>query len=211
MSIKLVLNIDEVGGIKGQNNDTVTCERDESNMPSANNATSNTYTQQLMSYVKLYSPLKTNLSYAYASDYMPFQANGEVITGLFEYNETPNAHTSNDSYNNLDPIYIYNIAKATVGAVQHFAIASSSILETSKINNQLLDFTIYPNPAKNYLQIELPMSVKNFNFKISTIDGKIINSTENIKKINLINIPAGVYLGSITTDNQTITKKIIIE
>ena len=81
MNIRLVLNIDEVGGIKGQTNDTVTCERDESSNPSANNAASNTFTQQLMNCVTLYSTLKTNLSYAYASDYMPFQANGEIITG----------------------------------------------------------------------------------------------------------------------------------
>ena len=126
MNIRLVLNIDEVGGIKGQTNDTVTCERDESNSPSANNATSNTFTQQLINCIKLYSPLKTNLSYAYASDYMPFQSNGEIITGLFEYNETPYAHTANDKYTNLDPVYIYNIAKGTTGAVQHFAVASGS-------------------------------------------------------------------------------------
>jgi hypothetical protein len=37
------------------------------------------------------------------------------------------AHTVNDKYINLDPVYIYNIAKATTGAVQHFAVAGQTL------------------------------------------------------------------------------------
>lgn len=73
MNIKLVFNIDQVGGVAGEVNNTITCERDTNNSPSTNNAASNTVTQELMNCVTLYSPLQTNLSYAYGSDYMPFQ------------------------------------------------------------------------------------------------------------------------------------------
>jgi len=211
MSIRLVLNIDEVGGIKGQTNDTITCERDESNSPSSNNSASNTFTQQLMNCVTLYSTLKTNLSYAYASDYMPFQSNGEIITGLFEYNETPYAHTVNDTYSNLDPVYIYNIAKATTGAVQHFAIASQMLsLDTAK--EALKNFKVSPNPAKDYLHLEIP-SNKNqkFSFTITNLEGKTVSKTENQIRIDISKLPKGVYLGTFKIDNQQITKKIIVE
>ncbi|REC70666.1 leucyl aminopeptidase [Epilithonimonas hispanica] len=211
MSIRLVLNIDEVGGIKGQTNDTITCERDESNNPSSNNSASNTFTQQLMNCVTLYSNLKTNLSYAYASDYMPFQSNGEIITGLFEYNETPYAHTVNDTYSNVDPVYIYNIAKATTGAVQHFAIASQMLsLDTAK--EALKNFKVSPNPAKDYLQLEIP-SNKNqkFSFMITSLEGKTVSKTENQIRIDISKLPKGVYLGTFKMDNQQITKKIIVE
>lgn len=211
MNIRLVLNIDEVGGIKGQTNDTITCERDESNNPSANNAASNTFTQQLIKCVTLYSPLKTNLNYAYASDYMPFQANGEVITGLFEYNETPYAHTANDKYINLDPVYIYNIAKATTGAVQHFAIAGQT-LDTCTPKEIVMSFRFYPNPAKNYLQLEfLNSKTQRFTFTITDFEGKILSKTENQTRIDISSLSKGIYLGTFKVENQVITKKIIVE
>ncbi len=211
MNIRLVLNIDEVGGIKGKTNDTITCERDESNNPSTNNAASNIFTQQLMNCVTLYSTLKTNLSYAYSSDYMPFQANGEVITGLFEYNETPYAHTVNDNYSNLDPVYIYNIAKATTGAVQHFAIADQNLnIRTPK--DIVTSFQFYPNPAKDYLQLEFPNSkTQHFSFTITTLDGRTVYKTENQTKINISSLSPGIYLGSFNIEDEMVTKKIIVE
>lgn len=60
MNIKLVFNIDEVGGRAGFTNDTITCERDTGS-PTTNNAASNSITNQLMNCVTLYSPLNTNL------------------------------------------------------------------------------------------------------------------------------------------------------
>lgn len=211
MNIRLVLNIDEVGGIQGQTNDTITCERDESSTPSANNAASNTFTQQLINCVKLYSPLKTNLNYAYASDYMPFQSNGEVITGLFEYNETPYAHTANDKYINLDPVYIYNIAKATTGAVQHFAVAGQT-LSAESVKETISDFRFYPNPAKDYIQLEFPnRKNQDFSFTITSIDGKLISKTENQTRIDISSLSKGIYLGTFKIEDQIITKKIIVE
>ena len=211
MNIRLVLNIDEVGGIKGKNNDTITCERDESNNPSGNNSASNTFTQQLMNCVTLYSTLKTNLSYAYASDYMPFQSNGEIITGLFEYNETPYAHTVNDNFSNLDPVYIYNIAKAATGAIQHFAVAGQMLnLDTAK--ELETSFTLYPNPAKDFLQLEFPNSKnQNFTFTMTSLEGKMLSKTENQTKIDISKLPKGVYLGTLNMGEKQITKKIIVE
>ena len=211
MNIRLVLNIDEVGGVKGKNNDTITCERDESNNPSVNNSASNIFTQQLMKCVALYSPLKTNLSYAYASDYMPFQSNGEVITGLFEYNETPYAHTVNDKYTNLDPIYIYNIAKATTGAVQHFAVATQT-LDVSTPKDIVKSFSLYPNPAKDYLQLEfLNSKTQRFSFTITDFEGRILSKTENQTRIDISSLPKGIYLGTFKIQDQETIKKIIIE
>jgi len=211
MSIRLVLNIDEVGGVKGKTNDTITCERDESNSPSSNNSASNTFTQQLMNCVTLYSTLKTNLSYAYSSDYMPFQANGEIITGLFEYNETQYAHTVNDTYANLDPVYIYNIAKATTGAVQHFAIAGQ-MLSVDSAKELETSFTLYPNPAKDYLELGFPNSKnQHFSFTITSLDGKTLSKIENQTRIDISKLPKGVYLGTFNIGEQQITKKIIVE
>lgn len=211
MNIKLVFNIDEVGGIAGQTNDTITCERDTSN-PSSNNAASTTATQQLINCVTLYSPLKTNLSYAYSSDYMPFQANGEIITGFYEYNESNYPHTANDTFTNMDPVYVYNVGKAALGAVQHFSVATSTLSVTDCSPKKMLEsLKIYPNPTKDFINIEmLNSSLKNYTFTITDLNGKIVIKSENSKKIDISKIGKGVYIGTMTVEDQKITQKIII-
>lgn len=213
MDIKLVFNIDQVGGVAGKVNNTITCEQDTSNSPSTNNATSSSITQQLMNCVALYSPLQTHLSYAYGSDYMPFQANNEVITGFYEYNESTKPHTNGDTYSNLDPVYVYNVGKAALGAVQHFAAADITTLSTVDCppEKMLESLKIYPNPANDFVNIEiLNTNLKDYTFNITDLSGKILIKTENSKKIDVSKLSKGVYLGVMTIDDQKTTKKIIL-
>ncbi|ACU07302.1 bacterial leucyl aminopeptidase [Flavobacteriaceae bacterium 3519-10] len=206
MKIKLVLNIDQVGGVAGEVNNTVTCEQDTNNSPATNNAASAAATQQLMACVGLYSPLQTNLSYAYGSDYMPFQSNGEVITGLYEYNESNTPHTSGDTYVNMDPVFVFNVAKGALGAVQHFAVADSVILSTS--DSGISSYRVYPNPASDYLHIE--SNEDRFELSLADTSGKIVLRNKNVKKINVSHLPSGLYFASLNFDGQLATSKIII-
>ena len=126
MDVKLVLNLDQVGGKKGNRNTRIFCEKDQAGTPE-NNRLSASFTRQLMTCVELYSPLKAWSAPAYNSDYTPFEKKGEVITGLYEYIESGNEHTENDTFVNIDPIYIFNVCKATVGAVQHFTAVKNNL------------------------------------------------------------------------------------
>ena len=176
MDIKLVFNIDQVGGVAGQINNTITCERDLSN-PSSNNAASNTITQQLMTCVTLYPTLQTNLSYAYGSDYMPFQSNGEIITGFYEFRESTKPHSANDTYVNMDPVFVYNVGKAALGAVQHFAVAETSTLSTVDCppEKMLESLKIYPNPANDFIQIEMVnLNQIDYSFTITDLTGRTL-------------------------------------
>lgn len=214
MNIKLVFNIDQVGGVAGQVNNTITCERDTNNNPSTNNAASSAVTQELMNCVGLYSPLQTNLSYAYASDYMPFQSNNEIITGFYEYNESTKPHSSGDTYVNMDPVFVLNVGKAALGAVQHFATADTTALSTVDCppEKMLQSLRIYPNPAKDYVQIEMINSnLKDFSFTITDLSGKTLIQTKNEKRIDISKLSSGVYLGTITVEDQKVTKKLIIK
>lgn len=172
MNIKLVFNIDQVGGVAGAVNNTITCERDTNNSPSTNNVASNSVTQELMNCVALYSPLQTKLSYAYGSDYMPFQSNGEVITGFYEYNESLQPHSSGDTYANMDPVFVCNVAKAALGAVQHFTTAETSTLSVADCppEKMLESLRIYPNPAFDFINIEmLNSNLIDYSFNISDV------------------------------------------
>ena len=214
MDIKLVFNIDQVGGVAGQVNNTITCERDTNNNPATNNAVSSSVTQELMNCVTLYSPLQTNLSYAYASDYMPFQSNGEIITGFYEFRESTKPHSANDTYVNMDPVFVYNVAKAALGALQHFAVAETSTLSTVDCppEKMLESLKIYPNPANDFLQIEMVnLNQKDYLFTITDLTGRTLIQTKNEKRINVSKLSAGIYLGTMTVEDQKVTKKIIIK
>lgn len=143
MDIKLVFNIDEVGGVSWATNNTIVCERDEGS-PAGNNAQSAIVTDQLAVCTGLYSNLNTEISFAYGSDYVPFEENGEVITGFYEKNETPYAHTSNDLLVNMDPVYVHEVGKAATGATLFFAEAyDQTSMTVTACNN-------FVSPSGNY-------------------------------------------------------------
>lgn len=214
MNIRLVFNLDEVGGVAGMTNNTITCERDLSANPSTNNAASSTMTTQLMNCVALYSPLSTFLDRAYSSDYMPFQSNNEIITGFFETNETTHKHTPTDFLINMDSVYNYNVAKATIGATLHFAQAST--LSNPK-NEADFNVSLFPNPTKDTLNINLGSLTENdYTFLIIDIDGKEvlnipITNAKLIESIPVSSLAKGIYLCVLQTSSKRITKKLVIE
>ena len=215
MDIRLVFNIDEVGGRSDMTNDTITCERDTGS-PTTNNASSNLMTNELINCVELYSPLTTFLSYAYASDYLPFEDNNEVITGFFEKNETPYRHTANDLLINMDPVYVFNVAKAATGAMLHFSKASTSALDLNDLNDTH-QVSFFPSPAKDVLNINLGnLTDTQYYFYFIDLQGKIVfkkhfENAHLVESISLDGVSKGMYMAVMQTSTKRITKKIIVE
>jgi len=211
LDIKLVFNLDQVGGKMGNNNNTVFCDEDQGGLAS-NNAASTAVTQQLRNCTQLYSTLLTDVDPAENTDYMPFEEKGEVITGFFEKIRSNFPHTSGDTFANTDPVYIFNVGKAAVGALQHFAVATTTVLGTDETTANFLEsIKIYPNPAKDILHIELPKNVKNFQFEITDLLGHVLLKEENKSSINIEGLATGAYIGNLKTKDQTVVRKILIE
>ncbi|MES2544758.1 MAG: M28 family peptidase [Bacteroidota bacterium] len=214
MDIRLVFNIDQVGGVAGMNNNTITCERDLSN-PSSNNAQSNTMTNELINCVHLYSTLATNLSVAYSSDYVPFENNGEIITGFYETNESTHPHSSTDLLVNMDSSYLTNVTKAAIGATLHFAKASTTLANADFDTD--FQFSFFPNPTKDILKINMGnFTESSYTFKLFNLQGKTvlvkkILQPRQIESINLNGLIKGMYLIEIIAANKRITKKIVVE
>ena len=213
LDIRLVLNIDEVGGLSGTNNDTIVCEQDVSS-PSSNNSASNTFTNSLATLIELYSTLNTEISYAYASDYIPFQDNGEVITGLFEKNETPYAHTVNDLLEHMDVSYLYQVTKGALGAALEFSKAyeTLSLQENTELNNYI---SMTPNPSDGNLKITLTHPLENpINFKLIDMTGKNVfesSLTQQTQTFSIHNFSNAQYLAVFTINNRPYIKRLIIE
>ena len=211
MDISLVFNIDEVGGVSGQTNDTIVCEEDRSSPPT-NNAASTEATIQLANCIELYSNLNTEISFAYGSDYIPFENNGEVITGLFEKNESPYAHTPNDTLANMDVTYLTEVTKGSVGAALHFSVGSEA-LSTPQFNND--ELKIYSNSTSNTLHVDFENSLFNNNSSVSITDmlGKNVYSSplgQQYNSINTENFTEGVYIVNVSSEDKSMNKKIVI-
>lgn len=212
LTLKVVFNIDQVGGQLGNLNNNIKCESDQSGQ-TGNNAASLAMTQQLATCTTLYSPLQTTMSNAFNSDYMPFENKGDIITGFYETTRSYNEHTINDTFANVDPVYVFNVGKAALGALQHFAVALTSTLATEDVHteNSLETVKIYPNPAHDFINIELPKDDKNFKVEISDMNGRLLLNAENEKRMNTSALTNGAYMVTVKSDKNTITRKIIIE
>ncbi|SFN36027.1 aminopeptidase YwaD [Chryseobacterium oleae] len=214
LDIKVVFNLDQVGGKIGNVNDKIICEKDTGGQ-SGNNAASNTITQQLATCTTLYSPLQTSISNAYSSDYMPFEKKGYVITGFYEYTRSYNEHTVNDTFANVDPVYVFKVGKAAVGAMQHFATASTAApapVAKEKPIKSLEAVKIYPNPAKDILTVELPDSnTKKFTVEITDLSGQSFLKEENQAQLNISRLAKGIYLCTVNAEGSSVTRKVIIE
>jgi aminopeptidase YwaD len=212
LDIKLVFNLDQVGGVMGNNNNTVYCDEDQGGL-STNNAASAAVTQELRNCTALYSPLLTEVDPAEDTDYIPFEQKSEVITGFFERIRSTYPHTVNDTFANTDPVYIYKIGKASVGALQHFAVATGTLgTHETTGKNTLENIKIYPNPAKEIINIELPDSgIKNFTFEITDFQGRSIFKRNNETKINVSGLENGAYIGILKTGDQKVVRKVMIE
>ncbi len=214
MDIKVVVNLDQVGGMKNRVNNKLYHDQDMS-APTSNNAAAAVAVQELARCTVLYSPLGAEYTRAENTDYMPFQANGEIITGYWEYEggyNNPAVHTANDKLINMDPVYVFNVGKAAVGAIQHFAVASSALSVSDCTPEKMLEsLKIYPNPANDFVSIEmLNANLKDYSFTITDLNGNLILKTENTAKVDISKLPDGIYLGTISIDDQKSTKKIII-
>ncbi len=212
LDIKLVLNIDEVGGVAGMNNNTIVCERDEDS-PNSNNGASALATQEMANCFGLYSNLQTEISYAYASDYMPFEDNGEVITGLYEANESPYPHTPDDVIENMDPDYVFEVTKGALGSALHFAVGREplGVSENSFAENII----VYPNPSNGKFTVNLnSLSEENMELKVFDVLGKTVYTT-NLNKTNntldLSFLQVGIYEAIFKNGQTLITKKIVLE
>jgi aminopeptidase YwaD len=209
MDIKLVFNLDQVGGKIGNNNNTIYCDQDEGGLAS-NNAASQVVTQQLANCTTLYSPLLTAFDPAYSSDYIPFEQNGEIITGFYEYIRGYMEHTANDTLANVDKVYVKNVAMAAVGAAQHFAVAQTTLSTTE---NSISDFDVqvYPIPTQSILNVDF-VDTKNqkFEFQILDMTGKFVLTTTK-KQMDISSLENGIYIGKLKIGDRYFQKKIVVK
>lgn len=75
--------------------------------------------------------------------------------------------------------------------------------------SNLLDISIHPNPAKDYLKINTNSEI--LKSEIYSINGQLLNTTKASKTIDIKALQKGIYLIKIKTANNQVIKKFIKE
>lgn len=93
-----------------------------------------------------------------------------------------------------------------------------TLKETSLEEFGLQSLKIYPNPSKGQFSIQLPAMAKNVEMELFAITGKqllkqtfISGSTEQHHDLNISELGRGVYLIRLRSEDETVTRKLIIE
>ena len=113
----------------------------------------------------------------------------------------------------------YNLqASDAQTASDHFThVADFSVHEYNTIHRSIANqLTVYPNPAQDYLRIDLPENEKIHNLQIFDASGKCLFTlipTEalNHRTINTNQWKAGVYLIRVMSNKNNYIQKVLIE
>jgi hypothetical protein len=106
----------------------------------------------------------------------------------------------------VDDLKIYNYALSQAEITSLF---TNNSLSSSTFNQNSLEVSLYPNPAKDMLNIETTSSIKSV--EIYNIQGQKVKSS-NQKQINISDLTSGVYMVRIQDlENSVSAKKFMKE
>lgn len=97
---------------------------------------------------------------------------------------------------------------AAVSGMSTFNFLTLSVEE----ENELLNFSIYPNPATNIVQVQMLNSIKINQFELLDISGKrVLTQLSAENTFDVSKLHSGIYIVYIQSEDIKITKKLIIE
>ncbi|MEZ5046492.1 MAG: T9SS type A sorting domain-containing protein [Chitinophagaceae bacterium] len=146
--------------------------------------------------------------------------NGEILNKLRyggKYTESFNSININKINNNvIIGNWGTNCSIGNLGAGYSLYEPTETALSISQIEKSNIEFTVYPNPANNSIDVKLQSNIV-AKGKINLLDmnGKIvshINTQNNLTtyQLDTTNLPDGQYIIQIINNNKTTSKKIII-
>ena len=195
-SILLMLNLDQLGGTSGKDNSKIYCERDNDINPLSNNVLSSLMTDTLSKIISLYTDLIPVISDAYSSDYVPFENEGMVITGLYQESDySDHYHSSTDLVSNMDVDATVEVIKGALAATLYFSRMDGFVSV-----NEIVDYNyeLIPNPANNYFtitNITSPVFVEIYGVQGNLILAKQVCPNDQIE---LFDLHSGLYTVSIS-------------
>ncbi len=70
-------------------------------------------------------------------------------------------------------------------------------------------FNIYPNPANDFIEIDVDINEEILSYSIYNMSGHKIMNSKEYKKIDIRNLPSGSYILELSTKSKTLSKKFL--
>lgn len=125
-----------------------------------------------------------------------------------------NDYTFSASAQSLTLVYARKVANFTVA--YHGQSSCGSVVANVTLGNEnfkIEDFKLYPNPAKGFTNIELPMNVESGVVKLYDALGRVVKNqiiNKNDNQINTSDIMAGTYILVLRTEYGNATKNLLV-
>lgn len=147
-------------------------------------------------------------------DYMletPFLLSDTFFIGFKQNHENYLNLGFDKNYDNSDRTF-YNFGSwqqsANVGSIMIRPVFGSKFsIGINDVKNSLTDINIYPNPAKNIVNIDYD---KECTINVYNQTGSLVRNYSNTKVIDVSDFADGLYFFNIHTNKSSVTKKIII-
>jgi len=117
VDLNWLINLDMVGS-PPSNQKRVIIERDMGNKVSNNDGDSQVFGEYMKQMAAKYTDLQAAFGHIYDSDYMPFEALGYVVTGLYDDGQISTTyHSKNDVVSTLNIDYIVSVTKLALATI----------------------------------------------------------------------------------------------
>jgi hypothetical protein len=77
-------------------------------------------------------------------------------------------------------------------------------------DNVKLNFVIFPNPAKEVLYVKGDYNITDSKIEILDLNGKLLKTVSDTDKVDVSDLPSGLFLVRITDKNKLGIKKVVI-
>ncbi|MBV5343273.1 T9SS type A sorting domain-containing protein [bacterium] len=111
-------------------------------------------------------------------------------------------------------IWVWKNATGSI-YLDDYSFAEVDLASGLKTNSLLESLSVYPNPAKDVVNIDFQSKIENAQVSISDLTGKSVykNSINSVNKIRIstANFAKGIYVLSISTKGETSNMKLVVQ
>jgi Zn-dependent M28 family amino/carboxypeptidase len=116
LDIRFIFNLDQIGYPPPDR--AIYIDRDEGNRTKDNDTASAALVARIQELAKTVVKVPTRVDPAFGTDYIPFEAAGFVITGLYEAGKNyPHYHKSSDTFDKVDFAYVHDMARLALATL----------------------------------------------------------------------------------------------
>ncbi|MBO7277602.1 MAG: M20/M25/M40 family metallo-hydrolase [Bacteroidales bacterium] len=209
--IKAVINLDMIGYCTSDSTDYVfdiiTYDGSEA------------LTQMAIDFSEDYSILQYNTTTEnnYASDSYSFYAYGVSSVFLMEHEFTPHYHTERDVHTTINYHFMREITKVAFALAYECSVNNEygTVTSIDEVIKPISEVKIVSNPVSKELKfscrnLEVKSRYTIYNQSSQIISEGRVENPNGMNKIDISNINNGVYFLKIISENQIITKKLIV-